>query len=329
MYSFHRPYGQELENYLAVYTRDQCFHRKAQTFPRKTRDKNRRANRQQQTLISYAEKFPGSQVFMQLEILLTVYFALLGLLNGGSLDPDDERKWGIILTVGTSSCIVLGFFIVSIAVCKIGPDEPALKAMKRTSSTFSGTLQVDDPVVPGAEDIEMSIRGPQSLRAENAILEQNNERLRAEIASLKQNETRQLQDNARLHTENSRLQQLLQGHVKDQAEEEKDGTNMVEQFLVEPPASPQDMERRANAELQEEVAMNDLVVAVDSDAMTIAEDPSAISAQAEAADNEEALKSMLAMGLQRHHCDFALERCRGVASTAIEFCLRPTVKFLM
>ena len=94
MYAFHRPYGENLENHLAV--------------------------------------------AMQLEILLTVYFALLESLHGGSRDPDDERGWGVVLTVGTVSCLLFGLLIVSAATCKLSPHDPTVKALTRSALGSTG-----------------------------------------------------------------------------------------------------------------------------------------------------------------------------------------------
>ena len=118
MYAFHRPYGEKLENHLAVYTRDQDFHfhGKCTNLSRENaQEQNRRASEKEvnnahvfkewawnsKYYFFMLKDYPGSQVYMQLEINLTVYFALLSSLNGESRDPDEERKWGAILTTGT------------------------------------------------------------------------------------------------------------------------------------------------------------------------------------------------------------------------------------
>ena len=73
----------------------------------------------------------------QLEILITVHFALLSHLSGLNLEHgDDATIIGALLTAGVITITVLGLFIIVVAVCKANPHEPWVDAFKRTLPTF-------------------------------------------------------------------------------------------------------------------------------------------------------------------------------------------------
>ena len=73
----------------------------------------------------------------QLEILITVHFALLSHLSGLNLEHgDDATTIGALLTAGVIAITVLGLIIIVVAVCKANPHEPWVDAFKRTLPTF-------------------------------------------------------------------------------------------------------------------------------------------------------------------------------------------------
>ena len=64
-------------------------------------------------------------VATQAELLLTVFFALLGMLRGVEMERgDDANMIGAILSVGVVVITVLGLVIIVVAICKASPHEP-------------------------------------------------------------------------------------------------------------------------------------------------------------------------------------------------------------
>ena len=302
MYSYHRPYEEALENTLAI-----C---------------------------------------MQLETFLTVYVALLGKFVGGSFASKDERMLGIILTVTTTFCVLFGMGIVSVAMCKLNPREPWVVTMKRVvrssasapASDPNATSDANDASAPDVVGFELmdkqkpkqvvdlekgrgsAAESPSEvvkrLNAENAFLRQENVRLEADKKKV-QEQANEVQlrletDVERLQSENEALRASSTSNQQGGGGGELGGEAVtqdtaVEEALVEAPASAEDIERQATTEHESKSA------AVEASA-----------SQPEA--NEDALNTMLAMGLPRQHCVIALRRCEGDANAATEFCLRPTAK---
>ena len=64
-------------------------------------------------------------VATQVELLLTVFFALLGMLRGVEMERGaDAHMIGAILSVGVVVITVLGLIIIVVAICKASPHEP-------------------------------------------------------------------------------------------------------------------------------------------------------------------------------------------------------------
>ena len=121
-----------------------------------------------QGLVMYSYHRPYEEVLenklaiaMQLETFLTVYVALLGLLDGGSFASNDEWALGLILAVTTAFCLLFGLVIVTVAMCKLNSREPWIFAMKRTvrgltaASAPSATPDTNDAAALDAVGFEL------------------------------------------------------------------------------------------------------------------------------------------------------------------------------
>ena len=269
---------------------------------------------------------------MQLETFLTVYVALLGLLDGGSFASNDEWALGIILAVTTAFCLLFGLFIVAVAMCKLNSREPWIVAMKRTvrgstaASDPSATPDANDAAAPDAVGFELmdkskpkkvvdlekgggsAVQSPSEVatrvKAENAYLKREIDRLEADKQDLQRKLETAVKENKGLRHEN---EVLRVSSTLDQSGEDEAVTPdaIVEKALVEAPATAEDIELQATTEQRSKLAA----------------DVEASASQPEV--DEDALKVMLAMGLQRQHCVVALRRCRGNTNAATEFCSRP------
>lgn len=192
-------------------------------------------------------------ICMQIELFVTVYVALLGLFNGGSFAPNDERILGIILTVTTTFCLLFGLAIVAVAMCKLNHHEPWAAAVRRSLSMAGpasvpdsgmGVELMDQPNPSTVGDLEMggssAAESPSEiakrLNAENSSLKQENnrdeaetrrvdflrqeiDRLKAENQNVQQNnkDLKLREENTFLRQENDRLEadnQKVQEHLK-------------------------------------------------------------------------------------------------------------------
>ena len=250
-------------------------------------------------------------ICMQIELFVTVYVALLGLFNGGSFAPNDERILGIILTVTTTFCLLFGLAIVAVAMCKLNPDEPWAAAVRRSLSMAGpasvpdsgmGVELMDQPNPSTVGDLEMG--GSSAAESPSEIAK----RLNAENGSLKQEIDRLEADNQNMHQDNEDLRHVIEALRLSSALNQSGGAGdpgdeavtTVTEALVEAPASAEDIELQATTGQQSKT--------------TSASQPEV---------DEDALNKMLSMGLQREYCVLALRRCGGDTNAATEFGLRP------
>ena len=76
-------------------------------------------------------------VATQAELLLAVFFALLGMLRGVEMERgDDANMIGAILSVGVVVITVLGLIIIVVAICKANPHEPWVRWVGHVGSGF-------------------------------------------------------------------------------------------------------------------------------------------------------------------------------------------------
>ena len=128
MYSYHRPYEEELEVPHSLISHPQItyiFYSQPQTTSSIFSPLFIKPHKTNLTLVFTPVTPPTTippqnnlAICMQLETFLTVYVALLGVFYGGSFAPKDEQALRIILTVTTTFCLVFGFSIITVAMCK-------------------------------------------------------------------------------------------------------------------------------------------------------------------------------------------------------------------
>ena len=232
----------------------------------------------------YEEALENSlAIGMQLETFLTVYVALLGLLREAGFAPEEEQTFGVLLTVTTVLCLLLGLGIVTVATCKLNSREPWVVALRRAVSmkgpasaaaaasaptsapayandaaaaTDAMGLQMDpqnpakviDLETGGSSAAESQLEIVKRLKAKNSLLRQKLDRLEADKRKGQQHNKDLKQANKVLRLQREKAS--LQHEVEQRRLGPQPGNEGGLTALIERPASAEDIERRANTKSQ-------------------------------------------------------------------------------